>query len=347
MLNEFISDAGSLTQIDSEDELIEGALRWTKDGNGGGVGNDNGTSYGSAPLAAGFPKGYRAFYCMKYELSQKQYVDFLNTLTRTQQNARGVAGDSDRNTIVAQAADNGEENPVVFVAERPDRAANFLIWIDGCAYADWAGLRPMTELEFEKAARGNQPVVSEEYAWGTTQIKAGRILSGLEDGTEVITDEGTNANYEFSGGLSFSGGDGGQGPLRCGIFAREETTREQAGAGYYGVMDLSGNVTETCVTVAAIKGLNEQPIPGAGQFDGRHGDGVLSEDGHADVPNWPGRDENGEVVTAEGSGHRGGSFGSSRFPLSVSDRGSAAEISISPLRTGTGGFRAVRTASQD
>ena len=187
----------------------------------------------------------------------------------------------------------------------------------------------------------------QEYAWGTTQIRAARTLSGPEDGTEVITDEGANANYGFAGGMSFSGGDGGQGPLRCGIFAREETTREQAGAGYYGVMDLSGNVTETCVTVAAFKGLNRQPIPGAGQFDGRHGDGALSENGHANVPNWPGRNENGEVVTAEGSGYRGGSFTNNSPLLSVSYRGFATEISISPLRTGTGGFRAVRTASQD
>ena len=31
-----------------------------------------------------YPTGYKAFYCMKYEISQGQYADFLNTLTPTQ-----------------------------------------------------------------------------------------------------------------------------------------------------------------------------------------------------------------------------------------------------------------------
>ena len=34
---------------------------------------------------AGFPNDYNAFYCMKYELSQGGYRDFLNCLTYTQQ----------------------------------------------------------------------------------------------------------------------------------------------------------------------------------------------------------------------------------------------------------------------
>jgi hypothetical protein len=32
-----------------------------------------------------FPTGYRAFYIMKFEISQEQYMEFLNTLTRIQQ----------------------------------------------------------------------------------------------------------------------------------------------------------------------------------------------------------------------------------------------------------------------
>ena len=40
----------------------------------------------SGEIPAGFPKGFNAFYCMKYEISQEQYMEFLNTLTREQQN---------------------------------------------------------------------------------------------------------------------------------------------------------------------------------------------------------------------------------------------------------------------
>ena len=39
-----------------------------------------------------YPIGYRAFFCYKYELSEQQYADFLNTLTSTQISTLGVAG---------------------------------------------------------------------------------------------------------------------------------------------------------------------------------------------------------------------------------------------------------------
>lgn len=39
----------------------------------------------SGTLAAGYPKGYDAFWVMKYEVTQKQYCDFLNTLSRSSQ----------------------------------------------------------------------------------------------------------------------------------------------------------------------------------------------------------------------------------------------------------------------
>jgi len=60
-----------------------------------GTANDNlyypSSTYGgdqNGPIPAAFPKGYNAFYCMKYEISQGQYVDFLNTLTSTQDATR-------------------------------------------------------------------------------------------------------------------------------------------------------------------------------------------------------------------------------------------------------------------
>lgn len=37
------------------------------------------------PLSAGYPKGYRGFHIMKYEVSQEQYVAFLNALTLDKQ----------------------------------------------------------------------------------------------------------------------------------------------------------------------------------------------------------------------------------------------------------------------
>lgn len=78
--------------ISSEDPLTidstpgtPGTLWGTVAGTGdNGIGNA--LIYGPVTLADVYPKGYGAFYMMKYELSQGQYRDFLNTLTRAQQN---------------------------------------------------------------------------------------------------------------------------------------------------------------------------------------------------------------------------------------------------------------------
>ncbi len=37
------------------------------------------------PIPAAFPKGYNAYYIMKYDITQRQYAEFLNTLTPVQQ----------------------------------------------------------------------------------------------------------------------------------------------------------------------------------------------------------------------------------------------------------------------
>jgi hypothetical protein len=54
-----------------------------------------------------------------------------------------------------------------FVHYRPDRrmkhtGIRWLSWADSAAYMAWAGLRPMTELEYEKAMRGSRVPVQDE-----------------------------------------------------------------------------------------------------------------------------------------------------------------------------------------
>ena len=59
--------------------------------NGGNSGDDG---IVNATVPATFPKGYAAFYCMKYDITQEQYVDFLNALTYTQQVSRTAVAPS-------------------------------------------------------------------------------------------------------------------------------------------------------------------------------------------------------------------------------------------------------------
>jgi formylglycine-generating enzyme required for sulfatase activity len=196
--------------------------------------------------------------------------------------------------------------------------------MDLCAFLDWAALRPMTELEFEKTARGPYLPLRGEYAWSSKDITAATVLSGTEDsGNEQVATE--NANVHFSGAV-LSGGDAAngaeyqQGPLRTGIFATGSSNRVSSGAGYYGSMDLSGNVAEFVISVGSSAGIG---------FSGMHGDGYLTtasgSEGNANVAGWPGMDVDAfkGVVIAVGSGLRGGSWMDTAERLRVSDRQNA------------------------
>ncbi|NLB54587.1 MAG: SUMF1/EgtB/PvdO family nonheme iron enzyme, partial [Lentisphaerae bacterium] len=224
------------------------------------------TMGGAGTIPAAFPNGYNAFYCMKYEITQGQYADFLNTLTRNQQATRctanklnyymttsagGSSVPANRNTVRVIEAPVAPK-PLVFEADRPDRGCNWLSWPDVAAFADWAALRPITELEFEKACRGPLEPVSGEFAWGTATIMpdASRTLSGEEDGTETILSDTSLGGCNY-GGKAHIGGDAGQGALRAGIFADNNSTRIQAGAGYWGIFELSGGCWERGVSIGS------------------------------------------------------------------------------------------------
>jgi formylglycine-generating enzyme required for sulfatase activity len=234
------------------------------------------SSFGSVnySLTANFRKGFAAFYIMKYEISQGQYTDFLNTIGQTQASNRFPnAYNSYRNRVQYNVL------TVDYATDRPDRAMNYLSWSDVVAYLDWAALRPLTELEYEKACRGPLAPVPYEYVWGTTSYTPGVTLSGAEDGTETFTDPGANMRRITD---NITGGDGGQGPARVGIFATPTTdTRAAAGASYWGVLNLSDNVGEYYYRYTA--GQSGR-LPGNGI---PWGDGNLTHPGgDANTPNW-------------------------------------------------------------
>lgn len=336
--------------VSSEDAINVGSttgyLYYRADADGGDRGG---------PVPAEFPKGYAAFYCMKYPISQQQYVDFLITLTRTQQNNRTRTSLPPGTTFVENRFvmrntstplfRNGiscdvtipANDPITFYCDLNNNeiggeaddgqwlTSNFLSWMDGCAYADWAGLRPMTELEYEKAGRGTAEPMSGEYAWGNTTITAATNIINPRTANESTTTSGANTAY---------GNHASElGPLRVGIFATAGTTREQSGASYYGIMELSGNLEEQTVTVGH---------PTGRAFTGVHGDGALSADGHANQTAWPGL-HYGQVVIGRGAGIRGGNWHNSAAFLRISDRHYAASQPMAENRSNYKGFRAVRS----
>lgn len=217
------------------------------------------------PVPDEFPKGFAPFWCMKYELTQGQYAAFLNHLTPSDTAHRAVGAG-----LASLAPDSrlsirieGER----YVADRPDRPANWVSWDDGCAWADWMGLRPMTELEFTKACRGPEKTPEDDLPWGTA------------DKSGLLRVMGPDLDLVRSGEAEESG-------LR-------DDTRAALGASYYWVMDLAGSVWERCVTIG-------HPVGRA--FRGTHGDGTLNM-GFATNDDWPSGDHAPGGYGYRGGGH--------------------------------------------
>jgi len=223
------------------------------------------------PVPDEFPKGFDEFYVMKHEITQGQYCDFLNTIPdgaaghRAIHAGRAYQRDGSRGTI--RLNEDG-----VYVADAPERPANFISWDDGCAFADWAGLRPMTELEFTKACRGPEAPQGLQYPWGTDNKDD--LLRVLD--TETLDLVAAGAAHES---------------------ILSEDTRATLGASYWWVMDLAGSVWERCVTIGH---------PAGRAFRGTHGDGRLSGQGFATNDDWPAGDNGGPG--GGGYGYRGGGY---------------------------------------
>jgi len=279
------------------------------------------------PIPADFPKGFSAFYSMKYEMSQSQYVAFFNTLTQNQRTNLDVTGTDGKN-LDEELNRNGVSwdeagNATTTLPDVPLNYVNNNILL---AYLDWAALRPMTELEYEKAGRGPAAPVNNEFAWGTANIHGMDYeYTGLGTPSEGISNSGVgvgNALYSATNGTP-------SGPKRCGVLAASalNPTRQETGAGYYGIMELTGNLYERCISVGNPEGR---------AFTNTHGDGTLLFSGTHNVESWP-ADNN------TGFGYRGGSYFNGSDFIRLSDRYDAANVLVGA--NNRLGFRGVRSAN--
>lgn len=329
----------------------------------------------SGVTLTGFPIGFNSLgsslnlYMMKHEISQGAYRDFLNTLTYTQQNTRTeVAPNSASGTMALLGAVLSRRNGIQIVTpgvststpavygcnldndvtfnESTDGewiGGNYLTYMDVAAFLDWAAMRPMTEMEFEKSARGPLNAVSTENAAGTSASATGTYpISNSGATNEVVT---TYSGSVYNANLTYnSTSPNSNSPLRVGIHATAFATRISAGAGYYGCLDLSGNIEEITVTTGNAAGRS---------FTGVNGDGNLNTNGEADEDFWPGINGNSTVTTANtayggttgvtnAAGYigRGGSCGTSAATIRTSSRSIPSGTST---RNGAIGGRGVKS----
>ncbi len=269
----------------------------------------------TAPSSSSFPNGYNAFYCMKYEISQGQYVDFLNTLTYNQQLSRTNHNGNEPINIIGNYAlvdydvvQNGytRENqirvkyvanstgiPAVFETVNYNFPCNYLTNDDLFSMLSWSGLRPMTELEYEKSCRGVLTPILGEFAWGNSNLLAN--------------------NYLF-----FPSGD----PIKkVGYFATNSSSRVAAGSSYYGIMELSGNLVEKVISCY-----------GNSNFIGTHGNGILDNIGNYSNTDW-------NYIINKGAAHWDNLNNNGYLLSSIS-----SHINLTPTGESCKGGRGVRTA---
>jgi hypothetical protein len=181
-----------------------------------------------------YPTGFKSFYCYKYELTEQQYADFLNTLTSTQITTLGVAG-----TSITLA--NGQ-----YFSSAPNKACGNANANRILSYADWSGIRPISFLEINKASYGPfQPIYYEQQGSCSGPCPDGGIL--------------VKYGYPTSGNGNFVT----SGLTNVGSLGNATTNRAQSGASYYGITDLTGNAKEPIVPPSY---LNFSPTNGDGSL---------------------------------------------------------------------------------
>lgn len=313
-----LGDTGEPFLVSSEAQLTLGGSSPLSLGNHNAINMLNGDDFDdntaqTLPLA--FPKGYEDFYCMKYEVSQGQYASFLQHLTETQKQERD--GPHYVNAVNVFPVKDGNSWAE---ADHPWRAMDYISWADMAAYLDWAGLRPMSELEFEKACRGPLQPIEDELAWGNTSW----YINGLFE----IANVNTNTEYIYNGLGEHTGNanansiySGAEHPMRCGIFAAsaQNKTREETGATYWGIMEMTGNCYEMVISVG-----NSQTR----DFSGIHGDGVITSSGNASfyvLTDWA-------FVSGVGTGYRTSEV-STRYSANLNNGDRLKWLGIRGVRT--------------
>jgi formylglycine-generating enzyme required for sulfatase activity len=313
-------------------------------------------------ICCNYPIGFWKTNVMRYECSNEQYVEFLNTLTYDQQRAlTDIPPDASANSSAFQshlAYNNNiikikvpgisNAQPAVYACDYngnniydengdgQNQAFGIASVRRALSYLDWSGLRPMSELEYEKFTRGSDlagnaiPRIIHEYAWGTDSVVGIRLGDASNIGQDNERYSGPSALGRAVCAANAVSNISPIGPMRVGQLSGPATGREASGASFYGIMDMSGNVAELCYSVFySDKTLDRSD----------YGDGIISNNtadvGEHNVSNWPSSQADSAFVLR--GGHCSSNINTTTYPgtsdLQISQRSTTTHLYIEPLPT--------------
>jgi formylglycine-generating enzyme required for sulfatase activity len=234
--------------------------------------------------SAGWPNGYENYYMMRYLVSQGQYVDFLNSLPASVASTRYLGTNQGYGSRLSVTGG-------VYAAVDRNAAANFLGTLDLWGFLSWSALRPITEMEYERAGRDISPD-NRIYPWGNTIPTTPPTYAPPNEGGGAFSEYYMDFNNLAS-----------QSVLDVGRYMSMDVYRStaQTGASPYGIADLAGNVWEQMLNCT----YGTPTYPSTGPVNGN---------GTATAPaGWP-------PGTDGTSGLRGGAWNGAATVGRVSDR---------------------------
>lgn len=168
------------------------------------------------------------FYIQKYEVTVRDYQKCIDSGT-CNNSAETRMYDTYENFF---GCNIGSENDA-------DNPANCISLEGAKTYCEWKGMRLPTELEREKAARGTD---GRKYPWGEK----------TPDCNIIIMNNINIMNESIAG---------------CGTFSTSVVGSKPDGASPYGIMDMSGNVSEWIESGIALGGAFCDGEYGAGEYN--------------------------------------------------------------------------------
>jgi formylglycine-generating enzyme required for sulfatase activity len=163
-----------------------------------------------------------AFWVDRTEVTNAMFTSFVTATgykTQAERNGQGYAWTGSKWELTSGTDWQHPNGPTTTLAGLDNHPVVQMSWVDVQAYCQWAGRRPITEAEWEKAARGTD---GQRYPWGN-QLPAGTLLNFADRNLNTDwADKKIDDGYELTAPV-------GSYP---------------DGASPYGVLDMAGNAWE-------------------------------------------------------------------------------------------------------